>query len=190
MKRIPQDNRRAGFSLMEIIVAVSILSILAATLALRAGGMIDKGKNGKVIQLISALKTACEMHHADTGSFAREYSGYAPKHRKLSAKQTQTGWDGPYLEAPLTHKQNPYNGSTHLYNSVTANSWLTGFDVDGDGTDDVTSQGNMLWMSNVPAAAAESINDSFDAGIGGNWSATGRVRYNESNKHLYVLLYY
>lgn len=175
---------------MEIIVAVSILSILAATLALRSGGMIAKGKNGKIINLISTLKTACALHHADTGNFAYEYSGYGNSHRKLSGNQTTTGWDGPYIEAPLTHKQNPYNGSMHLYNSVTANSWLTGFDIDGDGNNDVTSSGNMLWMSNVPEDAAQSINDSIDAGIPGTWSSTGRVRYNSSSKHLYVLLYY
>ncbi|MCB9913602.1 MAG: hypothetical protein H6828_00470 [Planctomycetes bacterium] len=176
---------------MEIVVAVSILSILAATLALRAGGMLEKGRTGKIVQLVSTLKTACAAYNADTGTYAYEYSGYAGTHRKLSANQTAASWDGPYLEGPLTHQQNPFaSGSLHLYNTVTANGWLTGFDVDGDGTEDVTSDGNMLWLSNVPADAAQRIDQAIDAGIGGTWSTTGRVRYSSSSKHLYVLVYY
>lgn len=175
---------------MEIIVAVSILSILAATLATRAGGMIDKGKSAKIVNLISTLKTACTAYNMDTGYFAYEYSNYAPVHRKLSGTQTETGWSGPYLEGPLTHKQNPYNGSMHLYRTVTAGSWITGFDVDGDGTDDVTSDGCMLYLTGLEEAEAKRIEDAIDAGVLGTWQDTGRVVYQSGSKRLLVLVYY
>ncbi len=175
---------------MEIIVAVSILSILAGALAMRAGGMIEKGKSGKVINLISTLKTACAAYNVDTGNFAREYSGYAAAHRKLSGTQTEAGWSGPYIEGPLTHAQNPFGGSMHLYDSVVAGSWITGFDVDADGTDDVTSSGCMLYLSGVEADEAERIDGAIDIGLSGTWSDSGRVVYQAGSKRLLVLVFY
>jgi len=182
-------SARAGFSLMEIIVAVSILSILAATLAMRAGGMIDKGKTAKVIELTSTFKTVCATYHADVGSLPHEYSGYQANHRHLSGTQSANGWDGPYLEAPLTHAQNPFNGQMHLYDRATVHG-LSGFDVDGDGTDDVTGDANVLYLSNVPADAAQTIDTRIDQGIPGTWSSSGRVRYNTGNSRLHILVYY
>ncbi len=175
---------------MEIIVAVSILSILAATLAMRAGGMLDKGKVTKVVNLTDSLKTAAAAYHMDVGSLAWEYSGHGANNRMLSGTQTSTGWNGPYIESPLTYKQNPFNGGMHLYNVVTANSWITGFDVDGDETEEVTGAANMLWLSNVPEESAKAIDDAIDRGIPGTWTETGRVRYSAGDKHVYILVYY
>ena len=56
MKIYRQSSTRSGFTLLEIIVAVSILSIMAAGLAMRAGVMIEKGKSAKVINLVDTLK--------------------------------------------------------------------------------------------------------------------------------------
>jgi type II secretory pathway pseudopilin PulG len=174
---------------MEIIVAVSILSILAATLAMRAGGMIGKGKNARVIELASTFRTLCAAYHADVGAFPREYSASNANNRDLSTAQTAAGWSGPYLEAPLTHSQNPYNGQMHLYNSSTIQG-LSGFDVDGDGTDDVTGAANVLYLSSVSTESATEIDSRLDPGVPGTWSTTGRVRYNTSNSRLYILVYY
>ncbi len=190
MKTHGQPSRSGGFSLMEIIVAVSILSILAAAIAIRAGGMIDKGNSTKVVNLVSTLKTACAAYHADVGSYAYEYSGAAASSRKLSGTQTTAGWSGPYLEGPLTHAQNPFGGSMHMYNRVTAGSRITGFDVDGDGTEEVTGYANMLWLSNIEEASAEKIDGAIDRGVPGDWEDTGRVRYTSGSRHLHLLVYY
>lgn len=190
MQTSKRNRARAGFSLMEVIIAVSILSILAGALALRAGGMVEKGKSTKVVNLVGSLKTACAAYHGDVGRFAHEYSGYAANHRQLSGTQTTTGWSGPYLESPLTHGQNPWGGSMHLYDVVTANSWIQGFDVDGDGTLDQTGSANMLWLSGVPEEAAQRIDGIFDRGIPAPWNNTGVVRYDSGNRYLFVLTYY
>lgn len=185
----PAPTVRSGFSLLEIVVAVAILATLVGVVAMNAGGAVERGKTGKVTQLVDNLRTACAAHHVDTGSYAYEYSGYATAYRKLSGTQTTTGWRGPYIESPLTAAQNPFGGSIHLYNTVTANGWLTGFDCDGDGTEEVTGSANMLWLSGVPSAAAQAIDNAFDSGIGGTWSNSGRVRYTSGNSQLYVLVY-
>jgi len=180
----------AGFALMEIVVAASILSILAATLAVRAGAMIDTAGVTRVVDLVGSLETACAAYHADVGELPYEYSGYSATHRKLSGLQSADGWSGPYLEQPLTHGLNPHGGSLHLYSGVTTNGWVSGFDTDGDGADDVTAEGNMLYLTEVTANSAKAIDRNLDADIGGSWSASGRVRYDAQKKRLLILVYH
>lgn len=185
-----QTTKRSGFSLMEIIVAISILSILAATLAMRAGGMIDKGKTSKVIGLSNTFKTVCASYHADVGTYAREYANSSAGNRRLSAKQTAPGWSGPYIESPLTPGQNPFGGTIHLYDTVKAGNRIPGFDVDGDGTLDVKDAANMLYLTKVEEAAATAIDSSIDRDLKGSWDKAGRVRYKKNKKELFILVYY
>jgi type II secretory pathway pseudopilin PulG len=175
---------------MEIIVAISILSILAATLAMRAGGMIDKGKTAKIVGLANTFKTVCASYNADVGSYAREYANSSAGNRRLSATQTTAGWSGPYIESPLTPGQNPFGGTVHLYDVVTAGNKIPGFDTDGDGTLDVKAGANMLYFSKVPAAAAEAIDNTIDRDLKGTWDKAGRVRYKASAQELFILVYY
>jgi type II secretory pathway pseudopilin PulG len=166
---------------MEIIVAISILSILAATLAMRAGGMIDKGKTTKIVGLANTFKTVCASYHSDVGSYPREYANSTAANRRLSAKQATTGWSGPYIESPLTPGQNPFGGTVHLYDVVTAGNKIPGFDTDGDGTLDVKAGASMLYFSKVPAAAAEAIDDTIDRDLKGTWSNAHRERDTSSD---------
>ncbi len=183
-------DRRAGFSLLEIVIAVSVLIVLAGVLSISAKSLITRSKVAKVTSLAEMLKTACATHHADCGTYPYEYTGYPTTSRQLSATQTYSGWKGPYIESPFSAATlNPFGGSGHIYNTVTANGWLTGFDLDGNGTNDVTSSGNMLWLSSVPAEAAQAIDSAIDGNLAGTWSSAGRVQYNAGNQYLFVLLY-
>ena len=189
MKR-PLPRSKSGFSLIELVITMTILSILVGVVSFRSGAVVEKSKITKISSLVDTLKTACALYHSDVGSYAREYTNYAANNRQLSGTQTTAGWAGPYLETPLAHNNhNPY-GQLHLYNSVTANGWIPGFDVDGDGTPDVTGEGNMLYLASVTAEAAKTLNDTFDAGVPGDWQDTGRVRYQPGTRRTQVLVYY
>ncbi|MEW6073316.1 MAG: prepilin-type N-terminal cleavage/methylation domain-containing protein [Planctomycetota bacterium] len=190
MKLIPRAARR-GFSLLEIVIAVCVMAILAGVLVIRSGGILSSSKVSKTASLVNTLQTACTAFHADTGTMAYEYSGSTAPNRQLSGTQSMAGWKGPYLPEPLrTSGTNPFGGVAHLYNVVTANGWITGFDTDGDGTEDVTGKGNMLYLSGMEAGDAKSLNDVFDAGLPGAWEATGKVRYVAASKIVLVLVYF
>ncbi len=184
------SSRRSGFSLLEIIVAVSVLAILAGVVTMRSGALIEKGRAQNVIQTIDALRNACAQYQTDTGQLAFEYAGYPVASRRLSGTQTLAGWAGPYIDAPFTTTGNPWGGITHLYGTVTANGWISGFDVDADGTDDVTGPGNMLYLTLVTASAAQRIDQVIDKGMGADWRTAGRVRYDAAAQRLLVLVHY
>lgn len=189
MKRL-QAKASSGFSLIELVITMTILSILVGVVSFRSGAVVERSKVSKIGSLVGTLKTACTLHHADTGNFAREYTGYAASNRLLTGTQSTAGWNGPYLETPLAHgNHNPY-GQLHLYSTVTANGWIAGFDLDGDGTNDVTGAANMLYLSGLTPEAAKMLNDTFDTNVKGDWRNTGRVRYDASSKRAYVLIYY
>lgn len=190
-RREPAAHPRAGFSLMEIVIAVSIIAILAASLTPAVSGMIERSKVAKTLGLVETLRTACSMYYADTGSYAREYANHSSDNRQLSTRQGQVnGWNGPYLEEALRHEStNPFGGNIHLYSTVTANGWISGFDLDGDGTDDVTGDANMLWLSNISEEIAQRLDDALDGNIPGDWRVTGRLRFNATNGHALILVY-
>ena len=187
------NKARAGFSLIELVVTMTILAILVGVVSFRSGAVIEKSKVTKVIQLIDTLQSACALHHADTGEFALEYTGYAAQYRELSAVQaTPQGHNGPYLDGPLTaNHDNPF-GNLHLYNNPKANNWIPGFDVDGDGTLDVDTalKSNMLYLVGFNEANAKLLEEAFDDHIPGTWSDTGMVRYKASNSTVYVLVHH
>ena len=189
MQRTP-SAKQAGFSLLEIIIAVSVIAILAGVISLRSGNVIDSARATKVVGLANTLKLACASYHADTGTYAREYAGSSIGNRRLSGTQTVTGWNGPYIEAPLSVTgTNPYGGRINVYDRPNASS-VSGFDIDGDGIEDVTTLGNIMYLDSVEDVEAKRIDNLMDAGLGGTWGDSGRVRYDAPNKRLLILIYF
>jgi len=187
--KAPSTLSRAGFSLLELVVTMTILALLVGVVSLRQSSEVERTEATKVVSLVERLQEACALYHADTGQYAYEYTNYGDSHRRLSAGQSSSGWGGPYLDGPLAHNlSNPF-GSLHLYNDPTTNGWIQGFDVDGDGMVDVDSDANMLWLSGVDEDCAMQLNEAFDEGVEGVWSESGRVRWSSSSRYAWVLVY-
>ncbi len=188
----PSASRRTthGFSLLELVITLSLISILVGVVSFRSTAVLDKGKISAIAQMAKQLKTACAMYHSDTNLLANEYAGGTPAQRQLSATQaTVAGWSGPYLEKPLSDNgSNPY-GRVRVYNRVNVGGWIPGFDLDGDGNVDVATVGNMMWLTGIEANVAESLDRTLDQGVAGTWEDTGSFRYSPANKHAYVLIY-
>ncbi|MBI5361969.1 MAG: prepilin-type N-terminal cleavage/methylation domain-containing protein [Planctomycetes bacterium] len=181
--------RSAGFSLLEIVIAVAVIAMIAGVVVMRSRSVLDKGRSTKVIELVNTLKKACITYHSDTGQLPWEYSGYDAANRKLSGTQTVAGWQGPYLESPLASTQNPYGGSLHMYATPAVNG-NTGFDTDGDGTNDVTASACTLWMSGITQANAQALDAAIDGSLAGTWSSAGKVKWDSTNSYLFILLYW
>lgn len=181
---------KAGFSLIELIVTLTILVILVGVVSMRSGSPVEESKASKVVSLIETLEGACSQHHADTGSFAREFTSAGVADRQLSGIQKSANWDGPYLLSPMTHEgSNPF-GLIHVYNTTTANNFVNGFDLNGDGSNDVSGKGNLVFLSGIDQMTAEAIDRAIDKNVGGTWSESGRVRWNSSVNEAYVLVHH
>lgn len=102
-----KQKRQRGFTLIELMVVLSILAMLAALVVPRLFKNVDKGKVNAAKAQISALESALDSYRLDVGSYPTTQMG-------LEALQTKPAgvekWDGPYLkkEIPLDPWGHPY----------------------------------------------------------------------------------
>ncbi|MFH2003020.1 MAG: prepilin-type N-terminal cleavage/methylation domain-containing protein [Planctomycetota bacterium] len=181
-------HQKRGFSLIEIIVAVSILVILAGIAIPAISTQVERAKVGKLVALVDTLGKACAQYNVDTSGYATEYSGStytASNYHTLSLIQTTNGWEGPYIDHPITTADNPFNGNIYLYNNLSG-ALDSGFDINGSGANTHEGSGNYVRFYGLPEDAAIRLDAAFDKDIPGDWMETGRVKYGGGVVYVYI----
>lgn len=104
--------RDSGFTLLEIIVVVFILSLLVAIVAPKIMGKTDDAKIAQAKVQIRNFETALKMYKLDNGSYPTTEQGLDALINKPVTGQIPTGYrDGGYLEEhkiPMDPWGNPY----------------------------------------------------------------------------------
>ena len=189
MKRLNHSRKeQRGFTLLELVVVISVLVALAALLVPALDSVMDDAKVAETATLYDTLKKACTQHYLDTSRYAHEYTGaryVQPNHHELAQEQTYAGWRGPYLEDSLGTENNPWKGNIHLYNYLLVNG-LPGWDLDRDGNYEFTTQDRacVLWMTSVSEASAEALDEAMDRGdlgSGVDWRQAGRLQWSSAS---------
>lgn len=121
------DARRGGFTLLELLVAISILSVLAGVAVPATARAIQKKRvDGTETELASLLLSAGE-YFTDTGKFPKNIED-------LGEDPSVTGWAGPYVQ--------------HF--DTDAMSGAAGYTVDGWGTEyRIKKSGNVLTLESA-----------------------------------------
>ena len=96
-KQKPNVQRR-GFTLIEIIIVVIIMSLIAALVVPRLFKKVEKSKQQITKTQIVLLENSIKMFKLDTGRYPTSKEGL---NALLEAPQGVTNWDGPYLEKGL-----------------------------------------------------------------------------------------
>ncbi len=185
------SSSRSGFSLVELVITMTIMTILVGVVSMRASGMTDKARAAKIISTIENLRTPATLYQQDTNQLPREYSGYqGATYHRLSQDPGVAGWDGPYITDPIRRSWNPTGGQIHLYDTIPASyAGNNGFDMDGDGSTDVIgNQGCVLTFWSIDPDVAEKVDRAFDEALPGTWYDAGRVEYQEASLRMTVLI--
>ncbi len=101
-------SRRAGFTLVELLVVMVILGLLASIVLPNFFGQARKARVKTARVQISTLETALDAFALDTGRYPTTEEGLqALVERPANVKS----WDGPYLKkkVPLDPWGNPYH---------------------------------------------------------------------------------
>lgn len=104
-----RSNGDEGFTLVEVLVVLTIIGILAAAISPAVLKEIGKAKQQKAGQQISIFSGALKRYSRDVGDYPTTEEGLMGLVRAPSGV---TGWDGPYLEEALlpdgTMKPDPW----------------------------------------------------------------------------------
>ena len=179
-------TRDEGFTLMELVVAIVIMTLLAGIAIPAFNSLQDDAKVAKLLAIVDAARTACQKHYADTSRFAVEYSNSeTASYHELFQKQTYAGWKGPYLDHPFGKTDNPFKGLVYIARTFTTNApWQlsgNGFRLSGASGPLTTGKGNYICFTNVPEARGKDIDDELDGGMSGDWKVTGRVQWSSDH---------
>ena len=87
-----------GFTLIEIMLVVIIISALAAIVVPNLGGRSEQAKVAVAKADISNIATALKLYELDNGTFPTTSQGLAALRERPSSSPTPRNWNGPYLE--------------------------------------------------------------------------------------------
>lgn len=90
-----KPTRDAGFSLIELLVVLSILALLAGVVGPKVIGYFGRAKTQTAATQIEGLGAALDLYLLDTGRYPTEREGLAAL---VSAPGAAAGWRGPYLD--------------------------------------------------------------------------------------------
>jgi general secretion pathway protein G len=111
--------KNEGFSLLELIIAITIIGILAVVIAPNFMKWVGRAKETRTEQALNTIKLAINSYQADTGSYPKTLMDLI---RKPGADVKR--WRGPYLDQtdvpedgwnqPFIYRVNP-KGSPRPY---------------------------------------------------------------------------
>ena len=108
MKHLPE--KRIGFTLIEILLVVIIISTLSAMVLPRLVGRSDQARVATAKADVQVnIPSALKLYELDNGFFPSTEQGLTALLTKPSTQPIPENWNGPYLEKkPLDPWKRPY----------------------------------------------------------------------------------
>jgi general secretion pathway protein G len=90
---------KSGFSLIELVIAITIMAIFAGIAIPSYLGITRKAKKDSTVSILKTLDTAVSSFHGDTGSYPNSISElvHKPSDEKIGKR-----WEGPYIDKEIT----------------------------------------------------------------------------------------
>lgn len=103
-------GRKAGFTLIEILVVIAVLAMLAALVAPNVFQHVGTAKDATARSQIELLGAALDAYRLDNGRYPTTEQGLDALQRQPVSEPIPSNWRGPYLrkEVPVDPWGTPY----------------------------------------------------------------------------------
>ncbi len=110
LRKLSSSNQR-GFTLIELMVVITILALLGGIVMPRVIGRLRQAKPQKAAIDINQIKLALDMYAADNGEYPTTEQGLQALIRMPTSPPEPMNWSGPYVEPTgfLDPWSNAYN---------------------------------------------------------------------------------
>jgi len=85
-------KKSAGFTLIEVLIAMAIVAMLGALIAPNLFSSFEKAKCDAAVSQISSLGAALDQYRIDVGKYPRSLEGL------LKNESNNPRWNGPYMK--------------------------------------------------------------------------------------------
>jgi general secretion pathway protein G len=92
---------RLGFTLIEILVVITVIGLLAALVGPRILGRVSEAKSATAKAQLEMLGVALDNYRLDNGSYPSTEQGLAALQEKPTRDPAPLNWRGPYLKRTI-----------------------------------------------------------------------------------------
>lgn len=110
--RSPSRHRKAGFTLVELLIVMVILGLLSALVGPRLFGHLASSKAKAARTQIEMLGAALDMYRLDMGRYPNTEEGLKALNEKPAEEARAQVWQGPYLKKKV--EKDPW-GNPYVY---------------------------------------------------------------------------
>jgi general secretion pathway protein G len=129
-------GKKAGFTLLELLIVIAVLGILAGIIVPVAGAAIEQARIARATSEVNALAQALKSLYTDTAYWPKDNdisdaAGWTASRNGIQQQDGSfTGWKGPYVQVRANWCMDPwgrayyYDGGGNLGNNETgAGQW-------------------------------------------------------------------